>query len=131
MFGKLWAESGAGPVADSPRTCPRCGASSVEPGRRPRESAVSRALLSGVRFYQNYISPLKMGSTCRFEPTCSAYALQVISARGAVTGIVLTLVRLSKCGPWHPGGYDPAPQFRATEDRPGCPHCTPTTTKES
>ncbi|MCK7662654.1 membrane protein insertion efficiency factor YidD [Corynebacterium sp. CCM 9185] len=91
----------------------------------------SRVLRSGVRFYQNYISPLKMGSTCRFEPTCSAYALQVISARGAVTGIVLTLVRLSKCGPWHPGGYDPAPRSRRPKGHVGCPYCTPTTTKES
>ncbi|MCX7445114.1 membrane protein insertion efficiency factor YidD [Corynebacterium sp. P7003] len=100
-------------------------------GSGPDGSRPARLLLAGVRFYQNYISPLKMGSTCRFEPTCSAYALRVISAWGAVTGIVLTLVRLSKCGPWHPGGYDPAPQLRRPEDHPGCPYCTLTTTKES
>uniref|UniRef100_A0ABS1FLJ0 Putative membrane protein insertion efficiency factor n=1 Tax=Corynebacterium antarcticum TaxID=2800405 RepID=A0ABS1FLJ0_9CORY len=131
MSGELWAESGTAAVTESRGTCPHCGTSPAAPGFRPGKSAASRALLSGVRFYQNYISPLKMGSTCRFEPTCSAYALQVISARGAVTGIALTLVRLSKCGPWHPGGFDPAPRFRAPEDPPGCPHCTPTTTKES
>ncbi|MCQ9343752.1 membrane protein insertion efficiency factor YidD [Corynebacterium sp. 153RC1] len=68
---------------------------------------MKRLLIGAVRFYQNYISPLKMGSTCRFEPTCSAYAIQALSERGALVGSVLTLVRLSKCGPWHPGGFDP------------------------
>lgn len=68
---------------------------------------LSRAMVRCVRLYQKYFSPLKMGSTCRFEPTCSAYALEAVSRRGAVRGSLLALVRLSKCGPWHPGGYDP------------------------
>ncbi|AKK10032.1 membrane protein insertion efficiency factor YidD [Corynebacterium testudinoris] len=68
---------------------------------------VARGLAAAVRFYQNYLSPLKMGSSCRFEPTCSAYALEAVSRYGAATGVVMTLARLSKCGPWHPGGYDP------------------------
>lgn len=69
----------------------------------------SRGLVAAVSFYQKYVSPLKMGSTCRFEPTCSAYALEAVSRHGAVKGVVMALARLSKCGPWHPGGYDPVP----------------------
>ncbi len=69
----------------------------------------SRGLVAAVRFYQKYVSPLKMGSTCRFEPTCSAYALEAVSRHGALQGVVRAAARLSKCGPWHPGGYDPVP----------------------
>ncbi|BDV27026.1 MULTISPECIES: membrane protein insertion efficiency factor YidD [Corynebacterium] len=71
---------------------------------------LSGLLYDAVRFYQKYISPLKMGSTCRFDPTCSAYALEAVSRRGAVVGTALTIARLAKCGPWHPGGYDPVPR---------------------
>lgn len=70
-------------------------------------SPATRAILRLVLLYQNYISPLKMGSTCRFEPTCSAYALDALREYGAFRGVAMTLVRLAKCGPWHPGGYDP------------------------
>ncbi|MCF1694104.1 membrane protein insertion efficiency factor YidD [Corynebacterium argentoratense] len=51
-----------------------------------------------------------MVSTCRFEPTCSNYALEALESRGAIVGLYLTAVRIVKCGPWHPGGYDPVPQ---------------------
>ncbi|MDU0479527.1 membrane protein insertion efficiency factor YidD [Staphylococcus chromogenes] len=74
-----------------------------------RRGFVTRALLKAVLFYQNYLSPLKMGSSCRFEPTCSAYALDALRERGAIIGVALTAARLAKCGPWHPGGYDPVP----------------------
>lgn len=74
---------------------------------RSGNSPATRLLLRLVLLYQNYLSPLKMGSTCRFEPTCSAYALDALREHGAITGVVLTLVRLAKCGPWHPGGFDP------------------------
>lgn len=90
---------------------------------RPR-GLVSRALFDAVRFYQKYLSPLKMGSTCRFDPTCSAYALGAFSRHGAVKGLVLTVVRLAKCGPWYPGGYDPVPARRSEVPR------TTSTTKE-
>ncbi|GAB2516760.1 Putative membrane protein insertion efficiency factor [Corynebacterium atrinae] len=75
---------------------------------------IARGLTAAVRFYQNYLSPLKMGSSCRFEPTCSAYALEAVSRHGAATGVVMTLSRLSKCGPWHPGGYDPVTTRNST-----------------
>ncbi|MBC3186484.1 membrane protein insertion efficiency factor YidD [Corynebacterium sp. zg-331] len=74
-----------------------------------RSSLAARGLIRGVRFYQIYLSPLKMSSTCRFEPSCSAYALEACRSHGAWRGVLLSCARLSKCGPWHPGGYDPVP----------------------
>ena len=64
--------------------------------------------LSLIRFYQLRLSPL-LGSSCRFYPTCSAYAYTAFSRFGLGKGTLLTLSRLVKCGPWHPGGVDPVP----------------------
>ena len=50
-----------------------------------------------------------MGPHCRFEPTCSHYAEQAIREHGVLSGLALTLKRISKCHPWHKGGYDPVP----------------------
>ncbi|MBD0852804.1 membrane protein insertion efficiency factor YidD [Corynebacterium striatum] len=66
-------------------------------------------MVKAVRFYQKYLSPLKMFSTCRFEPTCSAYALEALSVHGAFKGTGMAIARVCKCGPWHPGGFDPVP----------------------
>ena len=75
-----------------------------------RKASISaRALLAWVRGYQQYLSPLKSGPSCRFEPTCSTYAALALQRHGAIKGVVLTLIRLAKCGPWHPGGFDPVP----------------------
>lgn len=68
---------------------------------------LSRLLHSLIRFYQRYLSPLKPGSTCRFQPSCSAYALAALETYRPLKAIALILIRLSKCGPWHPGGFDP------------------------
>ncbi len=73
----------------------------------PPARGLAKVLVEAVRFYQKYISPLKHGSTCRFEPTCSAYAVESLSVHGAIKGLVLAIVRVIKCGPWHPGGFDP------------------------
>ncbi|NLM73475.1 MAG: membrane protein insertion efficiency factor YidD [Clostridiaceae bacterium] len=64
-------------------------------------------LLSLIRFYRKFISPLKGRATCRFYPTCSQYALEAVSRYGALKGGFLTVKRLLKCHPFHPGGYDP------------------------
>ena len=69
----------------------------------------AKLLVALIRGYQKYISPLKMGGTCRFMPACSAYALEAVSRHGAVRGGAMAAARLCKCGPWHPGGYDPVP----------------------
>jgi putative membrane protein insertion efficiency factor len=47
--------------------------------------------------------------SCRFQPTCSAYALQAVDDFGAVAGGWMSFKRLLKCHPYHPGGYDPVP----------------------
>lgn len=79
------------------------------PGTRPGRARWARALILG---YQEYISDLKMGPTCRFDPTCSNYALSAFSTHGTVKGLILTVGRLARCGPWHPGGWDPVPPPR-------------------
>lgn len=61
-----------------------------------------------IRFYQIFISPLKP-PTCRFYPTCSAYAIEAIQKKGPVKGTWLAIKRIVKCHPFHPGGYDPVP----------------------
>lgn len=67
---------------------------------------MSRILILCIRFYQIFISPL-FPPTCRFYPTCSAYAIEAIQKKGPVRGSWLALKRICKCHPYHPGGYDP------------------------
>lgn len=63
-----------------------------------------------IRLYQRLISPLKSRPTCRFTPTCSAYALEAFSKRGFFVGLYLTVTRILRCNPFCPGGYDPVPE---------------------
>jgi putative membrane protein insertion efficiency factor len=69
---------------------------------------LKRFLMAGIRFYRGYVSPLTPPS-CRFEPTCSAYALEAVEKYGAARGSWLTLRRLLRCQPFCKGGYDPVP----------------------
>ena len=69
---------------------------------------MSRLLILCIRFYQIFMSPLKP-PTCRFYPTCSAYAIEAIQKKGPVKGTWLAIKRIAKCHPFHPGGYDPVP----------------------
>jgi len=59
-----------------------------------------------IRGYQLAISPF-LGNNCRFEPTCSCYAHDSIDRFGILKGSYLSIVRIFKCHPFHPGGYDP------------------------
>ena len=61
-----------------------------------------------IRLYQLTLSPW-LGRSCRFYPSCSNYALEAIELHGAWRGGSLTLRRLSRCHPFHPGGFDPPP----------------------
>ena len=70
---------------------------------------IVRALSLLIRIYRALISPL-LPQACRFYPSCSAYALEALERHGASRGTWLTLRRLSRCHPFHPGGVDPVPQ---------------------
>lgn len=72
----------------------------------------ARALIFVIELYRSYVSPLRL-PTCRFTPTCSEYAVDALRDRGVVIGLGLTVVRLLKCAPWHPGGWDPVPPRRS------------------
>ncbi len=68
--------------------------------------AISKLFVGIIRLYQIGISPL-LGPSCRFTPTCSQYAIEVIRKNGPLKGTFRALVRILKCHPWHPGGHDP------------------------
>jgi putative membrane protein insertion efficiency factor len=70
---------------------------------------IKRLLMGVVRGYRLLLSPW-LGSACRFEPTCSAYALQALDRHGAAIGSYLTVHRLMRCHPWCAGGLDPIPE---------------------
>lgn len=72
---------------------------------------VSKLLVAAIKFYQKNISNKKL-PCCRFEPTCSAYAIEAISIHGAFRGIFLSLWRILRCNPFCKGGYDPVPPKR-------------------
>jgi putative membrane protein insertion efficiency factor len=76
-----------------------------------RASLVARLLIALVKLYQLAISPY-LGRVCRFEPSCSRYALACLQAHGAARGSLLSVKRLCKCHPLHPGGWDPPPPPR-------------------
>lgn len=67
-----------------------------------------RMLIKLIHGYQYLISPLSL-PTCRFTPTCSHYACEVLAKHGVIKGGWLGIKRVLRCNPWNPGGYDPAP----------------------
>ena len=69
---------------------------------------MKRLLILGVRAYQVGLGPL-MPPSCRYYPSCSAYAIEAIDRHGALRGGVLGLKRILRCHPFRPGGYDPVP----------------------
>jgi putative membrane protein insertion efficiency factor len=72
---------------------------------------IARLLIALVRGYRLLLSPW-LGSACRFEPTCSQYALEALGRHGAAAGSYLTLARLARCHPWCAGGHDPVPAHK-------------------
>jgi putative membrane protein insertion efficiency factor len=61
-----------------------------------------------IRGYQYGLSPF-LGRSCRFQPTCSEYAVESLERHGIIQGLWLAMRRIGRCHPWHPGGYDPVP----------------------
>lgn len=64
------------------------------------------ALIAMIRVYQATLSPL-FGPACRFEPSCSRYMVGALRKYGLVRGFLKGVGRISRCHPWHPGGFDP------------------------
>jgi uncharacterized protein len=81
-----------------------------------RRSLPTRVLIMLLRGYQRWISPA-LPPTCRFYPTCSAYAIEALQVHGPLRGSWLTVRRLLRCAPWHPGGVDPVPPRRSRSAR--------------
>jgi putative membrane protein insertion efficiency factor len=71
---------------------------------------MKRVMIALIRFYQKHISGLKRNPTCRFYPTCSAYALEAFEKRGFFAGLVLSVWRILRCSPLSPCGFDPVPK---------------------
>ncbi len=76
---------------------------------------IAKLLLRAVRGYQRWLSPL-LGPSCRFQPTCSAYAAEAISVHGAARGSYLAMRRLLRCHPFGGAGYDPVPPEKMKVD---------------
>ena len=70
---------------------------------------MKKILMSFIKIYQKIISPLTPPS-CRFYPTCSHYGLEAIEKHGSIRGSWLAIRRISKCHPFHEGGFDPVPE---------------------
>lgn len=71
--------------------------------------ALSSVLVGSVRLYQWTLSPW-LGSRCRFDPSCSNYAITAIRRHGPVRGAWLAARRVGRCHPWGASGYDPVPE---------------------
>ncbi|GAB2799412.1 membrane protein insertion efficiency factor YidD [Halomonas shantousis] len=78
-------------------------------------SILAGSLIGLVKSYQYLISPI-LGPRCRFWPSCSQYAVEAINEHGPLRGSWLSLRRILKCHPWHPGGVDPVPPCRSCHE---------------
>ena len=70
---------------------------------------MKKLLISIIKFYRKYLSPLKRSSTCIYIPTCSQYALEAIEKYGALKGGWMAFRRILRCNPFSRGGFDPVP----------------------
>jgi putative membrane protein insertion efficiency factor len=83
---------------------------------------LTQLLIALIRVYQATLSRILLaavGPVCRFEPSCSRYAVACLEGHGALRGSLLSVKRLCKCHPFHPGGFDPPPPPRSSHSSPG------------
>lgn len=104
----------ASPLGAAPTPAPDARGEVAAPPRFARIASLPVRLLdAAIWVYQRTLSPalsaLNPHCGCRFAPTCSHYAREALREHGLFAGVGLTVVRLAKCGPWHPGGHDPVP----------------------
>lgn len=83
-------------------------------------SLVRSIVVAPIRLYQRVISPA-LPRSCKYEPTCSHYAVEAIRTEGALKGIVLGAWRILRCNPWSHGGYDPVSAQRLFRSRRSSP----------
>ncbi|MDH3378742.1 MAG: membrane protein insertion efficiency factor YidD [Gammaproteobacteria bacterium] len=76
-----------------------------------KRSLLQSALIALLKGYRYWVSPW-FGPSCRFYPSCSDYAASAIEQHGVIGGLYLSVKRLAKCHPWHPGGVDPVPEAK-------------------
>ena len=81
----------------------------------PITASLGQLTILLLRAYRFFLSPW-LGNNCRFFPSCSNYAEEAIGTHGVWRGSLLTVRRLGKCHPWHPGGHDPVPALAAKDD---------------
>jgi putative membrane protein insertion efficiency factor len=74
-------------------------------------ATIKQSLILLIKVYRYILSPW-IGQQCRFWPSCSCYAEQALLQHGILRGLLLTCRRLTRCHPWHKGGYDPVPTKR-------------------
>lgn len=70
---------------------------------------IESLMIGLIRFYQKYLSPLKVRSHCIYTPTCSQYAIEALQKHGIIKGTVLSIWRILRCNPFAKGGFDPVP----------------------
>lgn len=79
--------------------------------------ALVEVWLVPVRLYRRFLSPLKLTGSCRFQPTCSRYAMDAVREWGILCGTLLAVFRVIRCNPFSEGGYDPVPTRKDTKEK--------------
>ena len=82
--------------------------SSIAPWRQVLRKVLTAPFIFPIWFYRKFVGPY-VPKTCRFEPSCSTYALEALRKWGPFKGLYLTVRRLLRCNPWGGSGYDPVP----------------------
>lgn len=78
-------------------------------GMKKFSEFINYTLISLIKLYRKFISPMKKNPSCRFIPTCSQYAVEALQKYGPVKGSFLAVKRILRCNPFSKGGYDPVP----------------------